>query len=88
MENVPALSEHALMLLHERYLRRDPSGHIIEEPDELWARVAAAVAAPARQFGEDAALWESRFFEHLRQLRFLPNSPTPAGSWLHASSSP
>jgi hypothetical protein len=32
MENVLALSEHVLLLLHERYLRRDDSGHLVERP--------------------------------------------------------
>ena len=39
-------------------------------------RVAAAIAAPARGFGEDTAFWEARFLERLQRLEFLPNSPT------------
>ncbi len=39
-------------------------------------RVAAAVAAPARSFGEDVAFWEARFLQRLERLEFLPNSPT------------
>jgi len=39
-------------------------------------RVASAIAAPARMFGEDALFWEGRFLERLERLEFLPNSPT------------
>jgi ribonucleoside-diphosphate reductase alpha chain len=39
-------------------------------------RVARAIAAPARAFGEDSDFWEARFLERLKRLEFLPNSPT------------
>src|SRR5579885_374604 len=68
-------SENALTLLHERYLRRDASGRTIESPDGMLERVAKAVAAPAREFGEDERMWEERFLRRLDALEFLPNSP-------------
>ena len=41
----------------------------------MFERVARAIGEPARLFGEDAAFWETRFFERMRRLEFLPNSP-------------
>lgn len=76
MSALPAFSENALAVLSERYLRRDEAGRLVEEPHEMLERVAAAIAAPARAFGEDAAFWEARFLERLGRLEFLPNSPT------------
>ncbi len=68
-------SENALTVLQQRYLRRDESGHTIEDPDGMLRRVAEAVAAPARDFGEHPGYWEERFFQRLNALEFLPNSP-------------
>jgi ribonucleoside-diphosphate reductase alpha chain len=68
-------SENALVVLQERYLRRDESGRPIEDPTAMLGRVAKAVAAPARGFGEDPGYWEERFFQRLDALEFLPNSP-------------
>jgi ribonucleoside-diphosphate reductase alpha chain len=72
----PRFSEHALTVLRERYLRRDEEGRLAEEPPGMLERVASAVAAPARSFGEDACALEARFLERLEGLEFLPNSPT------------
>ncbi len=72
----PVLSESALMVLRERYLRRDESGRLIEDPAGMLERVASAIAEPARLFGADAGFWEARFLERLQRLEFLPNSPT------------
>ncbi len=63
-------------MLRERYLRRDETGRLIEDPAGMFRRVASAIAAPARLFGEDAAFWEQRFLDRLEKLEFLPNSPT------------
>ncbi len=72
----PAFSPSALTVLEERYLRRDADGRIAEDPSGMLERVAAAVAEPARAFGEDEAFWEARFLERMARFEFLPNSPT------------
>ncbi len=48
----------------------------METPSEMLRRVAAAVAEPARQFGDDPAFWQKRFLARMENLEFLPNSPT------------
>lgn len=69
-------SENATTILRERYLRRDDAGELVEDPSGMLQRVAHAIAAPARLFGEDSAFWEARFLERMRRFEFLPNSPT------------
>jgi ribonucleoside-diphosphate reductase alpha chain len=76
MTEAPLFSDNALTVLRERYLHRDDTGAVIEDPPGMLRRVAAAVAAPARAFGEDAAFWEARFLDRLLRREFLPNSPT------------
>jgi ribonucleoside-diphosphate reductase alpha chain len=76
MSPVGELSEHAQLVLRERYLRRDDTGRVVETPGQMFERVAAAVAAPGGEYGDDTGRWEARFLDHLRALRFLPNSPT------------
>src|SRR5579875_1818969 len=68
-------SENALIVLNERYLRRDQSNGHTEDPAGMLRRVARAVAVPAAAFGEDAAYWEERFLARMDALEFLPNSP-------------
>jgi len=71
---VPAtLTANALAVLHERYLARDEQGRVAETPDQMFRRVAAAVAAAE---GPDAAVWAERFYRRMAALEFLPNSPT------------
>ena len=69
-------SQTAWEILRARYFQRDESGALIESLDGMFERVARAVAAPARLFGEDAGHWQARFFDRMRRLEFLPNSPT------------
>ncbi len=76
MAAASTFSDNALTVLRERYLRRNDAGEVTEDAAGMLRRVAAAVAAPARTFGEDAAFWEARFLERLERLEFLPNSPT------------
>jgi ribonucleoside-diphosphate reductase alpha chain len=72
------LSENARRVLEARYLRRNREGKINETPDQLFARVARAIAHAELLLGnrEQAALWEERFYSLLTSLDFLPNSPT------------
>jgi ribonucleoside-diphosphate reductase alpha chain len=48
----------------------------MEDVDGMLARVARAIAAPARLFGDDSDFWEARFLERMQRREFLPNSPT------------
>lgn len=72
------LSENALRVLEARYLRRDATGEIMETPDELFRRVARALAAAETAFAEGSAAshYAEDFYELLSSLEFLPNSPT------------
>ena len=77
--NVPsdgelALSENSRVILEQRYLRKDADGNAIETPEELFRRVAHAVAEGESNGLE--SLWENRFYKLLTSMRFLPNSPT------------
>ncbi len=72
------LSENAHRVLQARYLRRDAQGRVNETPEQLFARVARAVAHAELLLGnrEQAALWEEHFYHLLTSFDFLPNSPT------------
>ncbi|MCU0642116.1 MAG: adenosylcobalamin-dependent ribonucleoside-diphosphate reductase [archaeon] len=64
---------NAIRVLQERYLLKDEHGRIIETPTEMFERVAKSVSLSE---GNNKKAWEKRFFEMMRNLEFLPNSPT------------
>ena len=68
------LSDNALTVLTKRdYLKRDKDGRITETPEQMFRRVAKAIAShEVNAKGE----WEERFFQAMASLEFLPNSPT------------
>lgn len=72
------LSENALKVLQSRYLRKSASGDFLETPDELFHRVADAVAQAELIYGSTAEVkyWENEFYQLMSNLLFLPNSPT------------
>ena len=74
-KNIPAaLGSNAKTILEQRYLMKDDEGEPIETPDQLFHRVADAVAE-----GEDAErrkVWADLFYQSMANLKFLPNSPT------------
>ena len=70
------LSANALTVLKERYLLKDGSGNVIESPEQLFRRVAHAVAQPDKIYGEDTDKAEKEFFDIISKLEFLPNTPT------------
>lgn len=73
-----SLATNAVKVLEQRYLLRDASGKLIETPEQLFSRVAKAVAAAELTWGAaaDASRWEEKFFYAMSELLFLPNSPT------------
>ena len=69
-------SENARFVLKKRYLRKDDNGEIIETPEEMLWRVAAAVAKPEKSYGGNPDEWAVRFYNMMAELEFMPNSPT------------
>src|SRR6266545_6079652 len=70
------LTENALKVLNDRYLLKDEEGRVKETPEEMFRRVANAVALAEAEYGESPDFWGECFFDLLSSLRFLPNSPT------------
>ena len=72
------LSPNALRVLEARYLRRDSARRVVETPEELFLRVARAVAQAELLLGtaQQADDWQEAFHGLLTALDFLPNSPT------------
>jgi ribonucleoside-diphosphate reductase alpha chain len=73
------LSENSIKVLERRYLAKDGEGRIIETPEQLFRRVADALAKPDRLYGaDDAAVQKTSdtFFDTIASLEFMPNSPT------------
>lgn len=66
---------NAARVLERRYLLKDKEGKVIETPDEMFMRVAKAVAK-AEKKKELVNKYEKEFYKILYNLEFLPNSPT------------
>ena len=49
---------------------------IAETPEMMLERVAEHVSLSEKKYGEDAGAFRSKFLEMMRELMFLPNSPT------------
>ncbi|HVN70759.1 MAG TPA: adenosylcobalamin-dependent ribonucleoside-diphosphate reductase [Desulfomonilia bacterium] len=73
----PELTENQQRILKIRYLKKDPHGNIIENPEEMFRRVAFHVARAERAFGaKDRESIAEDFYTMLSAMDFLPNSPT------------
>lgn len=73
------ISENAKVILEKRYLQRDKSGNIVEDPQRMFRRVAYAIAQGDTLYGETPDGIEKtadRFYRLMANLDFLPNSPT------------
>jgi|Deesub1362A_J573_1020465.scaffolds.fasta_scaffold00171_48 ribonucleoside-diphosphate reductase alpha chain len=74
-----SLTQNALKVLEKRYLKRDEEGNVIETPEEMFRRVARAIASAELNYGKsqaEAEYIEEEFYKLMTSLRFLPNSPT------------
>ena len=75
----PQLSENAITVLKRRYLVKDDSGEVIEQPEELLWRVARTIAAADGRYGASPGAVEAlaETFNELMATRvWMPNSPT------------
>jgi ribonucleoside-diphosphate reductase alpha chain len=73
------ITSNAQAVLSARYLSKDREGNAIETPEDLFARVASAIAAAEKNYGlSDSAVETVRdeFYDMMASGRFMPNSPT------------
>jgi len=73
---MPDLSHVARTVLRRRYLKKDEHGTVVETPDEMFRRVASTLAQAEARFGGRVDETEAAFYDVMRRLDFLPNSPT------------
>ncbi|MBW1947805.1 MAG: ribonucleotide-diphosphate reductase subunit alpha, partial [Deltaproteobacteria bacterium] len=74
----PVLSENALVVLKKRYLRKNEYGEVAETPEEMFRRVAQAVAEADLNYDPEADINQvmADFYRLMVKLEFIPNSPT------------
>lgn len=72
------IGQNAIQVLEKRYLSKNSQGENIETVEEMFRRVAVAVASADARYNEKAEISRTAdcFFEMMTSLRFLPNSPT------------
>lgn len=72
------LSENAVKVLEKRYLSKDETGKVLENPEGMLKRVAKAIAEADTNYSTASELKaiEKEFYELMANLEFLPNSPT------------
>ena len=72
------ITKNARTVLERRYLIRDDQGRPTETVEELFRRVARAIAEPDKTYDPhaDTAALEEEFYTLMTSLEFLPNSPT------------
>src|SRR5512133_445124 len=73
------LSPNSLKVLQKRYLKKDDDGNPVEQPSDMFVRVAENIASAEAAFGaspEQVADTARDFYDLMTSLEFLPNSPT------------
>src|SRR6187431_3141315 len=73
------LTQNARTVLEKRYLVKNEKGKPVEQPEDLFWRVATVVAEADRRYGSsDSAVEKTaeEFYALMTQRRFEPNSPT------------
>src|SRR5438046_9291228 len=72
------LSANAITVLERRYLVKDDQGAPVEQPEDLFWRVARTIAEPDGRYGASANAVEGlaeTFFELMGSRVWTPNSP-------------
>ena len=73
------LSENARIVLARRYLKKDEKGRPVEEPEQMFWRVARVIADEDAKYGASEAAVDElarEFYRLMTQRLFEPNSPT------------
>jgi ribonucleoside-diphosphate reductase alpha chain len=75
----PQITANAKTVLERRYLAKNQDGKPVENPRQLFERVARAIAAAEKNYGKSEAEADriaEKFYEMMAALEFMPNSPT------------
>ena len=78
-ERSTELTDNANVVLERRYLSKDREGNILEDSVGMVRRVARNLSEADLNYGateEERQTTEDKFFQAMRRLEFLPNSPT------------
>ena len=78
-ERSDELTENSLVVLKRRYLSKDREGNVLEDPEGMFRRVANNLSQADLNYGAaetDRQAAEDEFYDVMRRLEFLPNSPT------------
>ncbi|UCG53623.1 MAG: ribonucleotide-diphosphate reductase subunit alpha, partial [Candidatus Latescibacterota bacterium] len=73
------LTENAVRVLRNRYLRKNAEGEVLETYDEMFQRVARSISQAELNYNDSESHrkhWEEEFYDIMTNLEFLPNSPT------------
>ncbi|MBI4181108.1 MAG: adenosylcobalamin-dependent ribonucleoside-diphosphate reductase, partial [Chloroflexi bacterium] len=72
------LTQNARHVLERRYLKKDKQGQVIEKPEDMFQRVAQAIASAELLYDPKANIKAraAEFYQVMVNLDFLPNSPT------------
>ena len=78
-ERSQELTDNSLVVLRRRYLSKDREGNVLENPEGMFRRVANNLSQADLNYGATEAerqAVEDEFYDVMRCLEFLPNSPT------------
>ncbi|CAN5716904.1 vitamin B12-dependent ribonucleotide reductase [soil metagenome] len=80
-DDLPAadLSDNARIVLARRYLKKDDKGRPVEEPEQMFWRVARVIAGEDAKYGASDGAVETlarEFYRLMTRRLFEPNSPT------------
>jgi len=85
-QEIPGWRRIQREVLERRYLRKDERGNVVETPEQMFSRVARAVAKVEAEYGTSNADMDSfadRCCDLMRTGTFLPNSPTLMNAGLY-----
>ncbi|MBT4174985.1 vitamin B12-dependent ribonucleotide reductase [archaeon] len=69
-------TDNAIRVLERRYLLKDGEGVLIENPKQLVWRISTNIAKADHFYGDDPTETAEDFYDMIKELEFLPNSPT------------
>ena len=78
-ERTGELTDNARVVLQRRYLSKDREGNVLEDPGGMFRRVAHNLSQSDLEYGAtetERQATEDAFYQVMRRLEFLPNSPT------------